>query len=26
MRGGETVSFDVEQSQKGPRANRVRAA
>lgn len=26
LRGGETVSFDVEQSQKGPRANRVRAA
>ena len=26
LRGGEAVSFDIEQSQKGPRANRVRAA
>src|SRR6202158_938871 len=26
LRGGETVSFDIEQSQKGPRANHVRAA
>jgi len=26
LRGGETVSFEIEQSQKGPRANRVRAA
>ncbi len=26
LRGGEAVTFEVEQSQKGPRANRVRAA
>ncbi|TMG35338.1 MAG: cold shock domain-containing protein [Chloroflexi bacterium] len=26
LRGGETVAFDIEQSQKGPRASRVRAA
>src|SRR5437868_5629589 len=26
LRGGEAVSFDIEQSQKGPRANHVRAA
>ena len=26
LRGGEAVSFDIEQSQKGPRAKRVRAA
>jgi CspA family cold shock protein len=26
LRGGEAVTFDIEQSQKGPRANRVRAA
>jgi superfamily II DNA/RNA helicase len=26
LRGGEAVSFEIEQSQKGPRANRVRAA
>lgn len=26
LRGGEAVSFDIEQSEKGPRANRVRAA
>ena len=26
LRGGEAVSFDIEQSHKGPRANRVRAA
>jgi CspA family cold shock protein len=26
LRGGEAVSFDIEHSQKGPRANRVRAA
>ncbi|HEY9289476.1 MAG TPA: DEAD/DEAH box helicase [Candidatus Dormibacteraeota bacterium] len=26
LRGGEAVSFDIEQSGKGPRANRVRAA
>jgi ATP-dependent RNA helicase DeaD len=26
LHGGEAVSFDIEQSQKGPRANRVRAA
>jgi len=26
LRGGEAVSFEVEQSQKGPRANRVRAS
>jgi cold shock protein len=26
LRGGEPVSFDIEQSQKGPRANRVRSA
>jgi CspA family cold shock protein len=26
LRGGEAVNFEIEQSQKGPRANRVRAA
>lgn len=26
LRGGEAVSFEIEQSQKGPRANRVRTA
>ncbi len=26
LRGGEAVMFEIEQSQKGPRANRVRAA
>jgi cold shock protein len=26
LAGGERVEFDVEQSPKGPRANRVRAA
>ena len=26
LRGGEAVTFEIEQSQKGPRANRVRAA
>ena len=26
LRGGETVVFDVERSDKGPRANRVRPA
>jgi len=26
LQGGEAVTFEVEQSQKGPRANRVRAA
>jgi len=26
LRGGEAVAFEIEQSQKGPRANRVRAA
>ncbi len=26
LRGGEAVAFDIEQSQKGPRASRVRAA
>jgi ATP-dependent RNA helicase DeaD len=26
LRGGEAVSFDIEHSQKGPRASRVRAA
>lgn len=26
LRGGEPVSFEIEASQKGPRASRVRAA
>ncbi len=26
LHGGESVTFEIEQSQKGPRANRVRAA
>lgn len=26
LSGGETVSFEIEQSQKGPRATRVRLA
>jgi CspA family cold shock protein len=26
LQGGETVTFEIEQSQKGPRANRVRSS